>query len=227
MPFRDKAFDFVITFHVLEHVPDPAAFLQELQRVGKAGYIETPNAIFERLVPYDIHLLEIMNINNTLMINKKASARPDRFLNELELLRHSAKWNRFFYGNPELFHVRYFWNENINFHVGNPDVSLDWFVDPETPEMDEDRFATHSRPNSLRSAGLAALRKWYKVRKKNGPDLVDLLVCPHCHGELTIDESKGSCTRCRVSYQWYPVPDFNRPINFDSESCSRKRAAEC
>ncbi len=54
MPFRDKAFDFVVAFHVLEHVRDPRAFLEELQRVGKAGYIETPNVFFERIVPYDI-----------------------------------------------------------------------------------------------------------------------------------------------------------------------------
>ena len=69
MPFPDKSFDFVIAFHVLEHVNEPEAFLRELMRVGKAGYIETPNAIFERLNPYDVHLLEVMNINDTLIIN--------------------------------------------------------------------------------------------------------------------------------------------------------------
>src|ERR1700745_2871450 len=30
MPFRDKSFDFVIAFHVLEHVSDPTSFLKEL-----------------------------------------------------------------------------------------------------------------------------------------------------------------------------------------------------
>src|SRR5215468_9747211 len=57
MPFRDKAFDYTIAFHVLEHLRDPGAFLRELQRVSRAGYIETPNALFERIVPYDVHLL--------------------------------------------------------------------------------------------------------------------------------------------------------------------------
>src|SRR5712692_6374710 len=103
MPFGNKAFDFVIAFHVLEHVRDPAGFLNELQRVAKAGYIETPNVLFERLVPYDVHLLEVMDSNGTLWIKKKTSSRPDHFLNELNLVSWSPPWRKFFYGNPALF----------------------------------------------------------------------------------------------------------------------------
>ena len=46
LPFRDKSFDFIIASHVLEHSKDPEAFIKELMRVGKAGYIETPDAFF-------------------------------------------------------------------------------------------------------------------------------------------------------------------------------------
>ena len=49
MPFIDKAFDFVVASHILEHMANPTKFLAELTRVGRAGYIETPNAVFERL----------------------------------------------------------------------------------------------------------------------------------------------------------------------------------
>jgi SAM-dependent methyltransferase len=215
MPFRDKAFDFVIAFHVLEHVPEPALFLKELQRVGKAGYIETPNAIFERLIPYPVHLLEIMNINDTLLINKKTSARPDQFLNDLDLIKHSASWRRFFYNNPELFHVRYFWNENINFKVLNANVSSDWFLNSESPELGDHGFVANSRPNGLRSIGLAAIRKWHRLKKKTPKDLRELLVCPECHGSLDVSEEQGSCLGCEISYAWAPVPDFNRPSDLD------------
>jgi SAM-dependent methyltransferase len=227
MPFRDKAFDFVIAFHVLEHVRDPAAFLRELERVGKAGYIETPNAIFERLVPYDVHLLEIMNIKNKLIINKKKSARPDSFLNDLELIKHSPTWNQFFYGNPKLFHVRYFWKGIINFEVLNPEVSSSWFIEPETPEPHEQDFLTSSRPTGVRSMGLAAIRKWQRLRKRKLADLNELLVCPECHGSLAIDAVAGSCNQCRVSYPLRPVPDFNRPESFEYKSGPLARFAQC
>ena len=59
MPFRDQSFDYIIAFHVLEHVATPEAFLEEMMRVGKAGYIETPNALYERIRPLNMHLLEV------------------------------------------------------------------------------------------------------------------------------------------------------------------------
>ena len=116
MPFKDKAFDYVIAFHVLEHINTPELFLNELQRVGKAGYIETPNAVFERLVPYDVHVLEIMDVNGELIIHKKASAKPDEYINNLDIVKKLPKWNKFFYNNPELFHVRYFWENKIKLY---------------------------------------------------------------------------------------------------------------
>jgi len=208
-PFKDKAFDFVIAFHVLEHLADPAAFLTELQRIGKAGYVETPNALFERLVPYDVHLLEVMNINETLVINKKASARPDQFLNELELIKHSEKWHQLFYGDPKLFHVRYFWKENIRFKVINPEVSSDWFVEPTAPEPDASVFETTTRNTGLRSKGLGLLRRWYQARKRSSIDLAKLLVCPACRQSLEVSDELAVCESCKKTYAMQPVPDFS------------------
>jgi len=228
MPFRDKAFDFVIAFHVLEHVADPTAFLKELQRVGKAGYIETPNAVFERLVPYDVHLLEVMKIKDKLIINKKSSAKPDSFLNGLELIKHSPRWNRCFYGNPELFHVRYFWKDEINFEVLNPDVSSSWFVDPRTLELDDDQeLVTTTRLNGVRALGLAALRKWHKFRKRTGVDLADLLACPECHGLLSLHDELATCDHCQATYSLRPVPDFNRRISVTRPSDPLKQPVQC
>lgn len=45
-PFEDKEFDFVASTHIAEHVPDPAKFFAELQRIAHRGYIETPLPFF-------------------------------------------------------------------------------------------------------------------------------------------------------------------------------------
>jgi SAM-dependent methyltransferase len=209
MPFRDKAFDYVIAFHVLEHVDDPESFLLELQRVGKAGYIETPNALFERLVPYDIHLLEIMNIEETLLIHKKSSARPDPFLNELDLTKHSTRWHSLFYGNPKLFHVRYFWQDKISYKMVNPETSLNWFVDPSFETSSHAEVSEKPMSNGVRSLGLSLLRKYYKFRKRRALNLNEILCCPDCHKSLVQEPSAFVCTECQMSYPRVPVPDFN------------------
>lgn len=42
-PFEDDQFDFAVCSHTLEDIRDPIWVCQELQRVAKAGYIETPS----------------------------------------------------------------------------------------------------------------------------------------------------------------------------------------
>ncbi len=47
-PIQDKAFDFAICSHLLEDVRDPIWICSEMQRIAKAGYIETPSRIVEQ-----------------------------------------------------------------------------------------------------------------------------------------------------------------------------------
>ncbi len=47
LPFPDKSFDFVFCSHLLEDVRDPIAVCRELNRLGRAGYIETPSRLRE------------------------------------------------------------------------------------------------------------------------------------------------------------------------------------
>ncbi len=49
-PFKDKQFDFVVCKHTLEDVRDPIWVCNEIIRVGKSGYIETPSRIVESML---------------------------------------------------------------------------------------------------------------------------------------------------------------------------------
>lgn len=47
LPFPDKSFDFVFCRHMLEDMWDPFTACREMERVAKAGYIETPSPMAE------------------------------------------------------------------------------------------------------------------------------------------------------------------------------------
>ena len=47
-PFGDKEVDFVVCSHTLEDVRDPVWVCQEMIRIAKAGYIETPSRLEEQ-----------------------------------------------------------------------------------------------------------------------------------------------------------------------------------
>lgn len=47
LPYGDKEFEFVFARHVLEDMYNPFPLIKEMQRVGKAGYIECPSPMAE------------------------------------------------------------------------------------------------------------------------------------------------------------------------------------
>lgn len=56
-PFKDNEFDYVICSHVIEHVPNPIDFMNEIFRVGGGrGYLEYPLITYEYMYNFDVHL---------------------------------------------------------------------------------------------------------------------------------------------------------------------------
>lgn len=53
LPFADNAFDVVFSNSVIEHVPNHAAFAEEIKRVGRRYFVQTPNKAF----PLEPHVM--------------------------------------------------------------------------------------------------------------------------------------------------------------------------
>jgi len=196
MPFKDKAFDFVIASHVLEHTSDPDAFLGELMRVGKAGYIETPDAFFERINPFRFHRLEVSKKDDSLEIFKKRSWRHDanvvdlyeRQLKDEPFLRFTSKF-------PWPFYTRLYWSEKITYKVVNPDIDASWSL----PK--DDSYA--AQPLSPTRRFSVRFARWlYSQRGRNAKlNIRELIVCPTCgSGGLSWSENNVRCLDCKISY---------------------------
>lgn len=212
LPFRDKAFDFVIASHVLEHSSDPEAFLSELQRVARAGYIEVPDAFMERLNPYRDHRLEITVRDGILVIRKKAAWQADPELAGL----YEASAKKFIAGeaipkHPFAFHVRYYWHETIPAKVLNPDVDAGWDAPIEM----------HTAPVAglrarINSTVLSLVRAMLSQRVRNRSLKLDtLLACPSCRS-TTLDIGK-TLIHCRECAANYPIRN-GMPVMFADSS---------
>lgn len=198
LPFRDKAFDFVIASHVLEHSTDPVAFLSELQRVAHAGYIEVPDAFMERINPYLDHRLEITVRENNLVIRKKANWCVDEDL--VKLYEFAAKpyiSGETIPSHPFEFHVRFYWQGSIPFVVLNPEVDANWVAPSEVKLR---------IPQSLRAKFkawiLAVVRGLFSQNSRNqNIVLASLLACPSCNSSnLDMTESQIYCHNCAKNY---------------------------
>jgi SAM-dependent methyltransferase len=81
LPFRDKAFDFVTSYYLIEHLDRPATLLKELKRVSKHGYIQGPSWLNELLYGEKVHSWTIYKNNNQLYVKslQNGALPPIRF----------------------------------------------------------------------------------------------------------------------------------------------------
>lgn len=132
MPFGKKEFDFVYCAHVLEHVDDPAKACEEIMRVGKRGYIETPtktsDIMFNFLKMKDHHRWFIVLIGNSLIFfeyNEKE--RKDTGVNDFYTFFHSEYKNPFqelMKNNRRLFDNMFLWEDKFFYYVFNKHGNL-------------------------------------------------------------------------------------------------------
>ena len=202
LPFKDDCFGFVIASHVLEHSADPEKFLSEIQRVGRAGYIEVPDAFMERLTHYGFHRLEITDKSGELIIRKKKHYIQDEEV--IELFHNKArpifpKWAAKY---PFHFHVRYFWEKKsggIRYTVLNPDCKADWEAPQLVPDAGPVRLPLVAR---VKQQTLKVARRLFSQRARNRAlDLARLLQCPVCRSDkFTIVASRAICSGCGRDY---------------------------
>ncbi len=197
MPFRNAAFDFVIASHVLEHSRDPAGFLSELMRVARAGYIETPDAFCERIIPFRFHRLEVTERDGKIVIWRKPEWRPHAELVELfEQKLKDEQFVRFMERHPAPFYVRYYWEDSIACEIVNPGVDISWPLPKEG--------GGHGGPTRPVRQALTRMLRWaFSQRQRNQKiDLLQVLRCVSCESEK-LESSKGElhCSNCGKGYQ--------------------------
>lgn len=65
-PFVDGEFDYVICSHVLEHIDDVDAFVTELTRVARRGYVEFPTIYYDYLYDFPEHPTVVFHRDETI-----------------------------------------------------------------------------------------------------------------------------------------------------------------
>lgn len=202
MPFKSQSFDFIIASHVLEHSPDPVNFLAELMRVGKSGYIETPDGFFERLNPFTYHRLEVTDIDGKLKIFNKPSWRHDsEIVTGYERKMKDAAFLRFLSKHPDPFYTRFYWRNSIPYSIVNPGVDVSWPL-PERSYKKSESPQEHLGFKLRRLFGLVIRNVLSQSNRNSGIDLVSLLRCPSCLSEKElVQQGDGlKCGQCAILY---------------------------
>lgn len=213
LPFKDKEFDFVIASHVLEHSLDPIRFLDEMQRVSRAGYIEVPDAFMERINPYPDHRLEITVRNGKLVIRKKKAWQVDPELVEIYEDRVKQVVTRHVIpSHPFDFHVRYYWADKIDYEVVNPEVDI-FVSDAEQPNTRLLQKA--SIRSKVQALLLKAIRNLFSQHTQNRQiDLIKLLQCTNCRHDVLV--RKDETLVCQGCGKTYPIrngiPDMTNVV---------------
>lgn len=127
LPFRNDSFDFIFASHVSEHIDRLDKYFQEIQRIAKAGYLETPNYLFEQSIGTTTHLWSFWIENNVLCAERKwIAGAPERVYHGMH--RALAK-NAFFHlaniMTPETGALRFWWKRPFDFKLYPPPFPMD------------------------------------------------------------------------------------------------------
>ncbi len=210
LPFRDRAFDYVICAHVLEHADDPGAMLHELMRVGTRGYIETPSEVAEWLYGWPFHRSVVNLVDGRLQIRPKDFTSPFGELFHV-LAARDPVFRRFHRTHARLLLVRVEWEGRIEFDllpVGSaPPIDLTSTAVADRLAREADRASGMERwrgrvrelvPDSWIRRVKALMGARSGARKR--VDLHDVIVCPACRGPVEWSSTRILCSSCGVEY---------------------------
>lgn len=132
LPFHDKEFDFIYCSHVLEHTENPARACEELMRVGKMGYIETPtrtsDIMFNITAMQPPHKWFVSLIGNNTLIFIECQDAEKRNLGSYFFSEFQSKWANAFqdlvYKHRDLFVNMLLWTDKFYYFIFDKNGSL-------------------------------------------------------------------------------------------------------
>lgn len=127
LPFGDKEFDFVYCSHVLEHVANPEKACNELIRIAKRGYIETPTRgkdIWLNTAKISNHRWAVENIHNKLVFTEYTTEETNGLRNDILLNMHVAPqtvrekaFSALIYLRADLINTMFLWENEFEYEV--------------------------------------------------------------------------------------------------------------
>lgn len=241
LPFKDRAFDYVIASHIIEHMDDPARFCSELQRVSRRGFIASPTELAEHMFYWSFHKWYVNKIGNKLVLHPKVNV-PNLFGELFDYLYEYNPWfARFHRSLPDMFWMEYEWEGSINIelrdrsplNLEDPRALKRMVIPRESPLTFlkrtaitvADEFLPRSAKNLI---GKARGQKRSPARKIN---LESILACPACKSDVKMLRDAVKCKGCNRVYpieNGFPMMLLDQDMRHRSEdgtSSAREAAA--
>ncbi len=116
--FKNSQFDVSIASHILEHVKDPIKACNELMRISKRGYIETPTIFFEIIYgimfkPKVHHKWTISVRENKLIFKKNDLVNRFGMLYNRISVPDQSLFNTIALNNIDILYNRFFWKSRF------------------------------------------------------------------------------------------------------------------
>jgi uncharacterized protein YbaR (Trm112 family) len=210
LPFKDKAFDYVIASHIIEHMDDPARFCSELSRVSKRGFIASPTELAEHMFYWSFHKWYVNKIGDKLVLHPKVDV-PNIFGELFDYLYEYNPWYaRFHRSLPDMFWMEYEWEGTINIEIrdrspldlDNPRALKRMVVPRESLPASLKRsaitLADHFLPKQARDL-ITKARRTKRTPRRN-VRLESILACPACGGDVKTLRDAVKCERCGKVY---------------------------
>jgi SAM-dependent methyltransferase len=222
LPFPNKSFDYIIASHVLEHSQNPARFLDELSRVGKRGYIETPLPLRERVFAWPFHRWYVYQEGKRLVLIKKTGKNKQFFAG----MKADKRRELYYLEGKKLLNLKFEWQVKINSKIYqsepkkflvNLDKTLVGFL--RKKETEPRYWQQKLKSRLLLIDGVAPASKWLKnslfqvkfslqrklQARERGKDinLFSLIVCPVCKEKLQKQKMKLVCFSCGRKYDLF------------------------
>ncbi len=126
-PFADKEFEFVYCSHVLEHTRHPERACEELMRIAKRGYIETPLKAKDILLDsarVSNHTMAVEAVDDRLVFTPYAEEEIEGMQCDILMQMHIAPrtqrekaFSALIYLKPHLFNTMFTWEDRFEYEV--------------------------------------------------------------------------------------------------------------